>query len=61
MKKRYEVSWSETREIRFRYYVLAESEEEAIELADHDMAEEIGSYKLIKSAHSWRAEKIEEE
>ena len=61
MKKRYEVSWSEVREIRLREYVWAESEDEAIELADHDTADEIGSYDFLKGAHGWHVEKVEEE
>jgi len=61
MKKRYEVSWSEIREIRFREYVWAESEEEAIELADHDTADEIGCYEVSSGAHGWHVEKVGEE
>ena len=33
MKKRYEVTWTETREVELREYVWADSENEAIELA----------------------------
>lgn len=60
MKKRYEVTWYEIREVKFREHVWAESELEAIGLSDADTAEEV-SNDLLRSAHTWQAERIEEE
>ena len=60
MKKRYEVTWYEIREVKFREQVWAESEAEAIELSDADTAEELSS-NLLRAAHTWQSERIEEE
>ena len=58
MKKRYEVTWVETREIVYREYVWADNEVEAIELADPDTADEIDS-RTVKQPNGWRAERAD--